>query len=162
MTGQALWLPGDFPTTNKLLDLARASGYYQGTQVAERRRPRRNEQDVNVTLANIRGDTKMRALGARLRPCPADVRVPLLFVHLGSGRRDPSSWYLSAKAIEDGLVDAGVLGSDRFNVAMTAGFCVKATDQRWRDEIERRCHLDTGGVSGMFVLVGVPDGLTLF
>jgi hypothetical protein len=159
LKSQALWLPGDFPTTNKLLDLTRASGFYTGKQVAEGRRARGNERDVNLTFRQIREATNFHARG-RLKP--VDVAVPVLFVHFGSGRRDPSSWYLAAKAIEDGLVDAKILRSDRFYVTATAGRCVKADDPMWRGEVERLCDVDTGGREGMLVMLGVPDGLGIF
>jgi hypothetical protein len=160
VTAQALWLPGEFPTTNKLLDLTRASGYYAGRRSLTRERPRKNEAGAEVVIARIRADAHMRARAVRLVPPSAP--VSLLFVHLGSGRRDPSSWYLSAKAIEDGLVDAGVLGSDRFDVVGTAGRCAKASDPVWQAEVARLCNVETGGREGMFVALGVPDGLAGF
>lgn len=160
MTAQALWLPGEFPTTNRLLDIQRASGFYDGHGAVTGARRRKNALDFNKVVSEIRQRAKLQALGARLRPVTS--AVPLLFVHLGSGRRDPSSWYLSAKAVEDGLVDARVLASDRFCVTATAGRCAKASDPWWRAEIARLTGVDPEGKEGMFVCLGVPDGLSAF
>jgi hypothetical protein len=157
---QALWLPGDFPTTNKLLDLTRASGFYAGNRRQTGARKRPNELEVNDLTAKIRGDVKLRARAARL--VPVVEAAPLLFVHFGSGRRDPSSWYLSAKAVEDGLTDAGVLPSDRFSVTCTGGWCVKASDPVWQGEVSRLCGVETRGLDGMLVCVGVPSGFFPF
>lgn len=152
---RALWLPGDFPTTNKLLDLQRATGFLEGAAKEQRTRVRKHAVTFPKVVAQIRNDTHMRARACRLQP--VEGRVPLFFVHMGSGRRDPSSWYLSAKAVEDGLVDAGVLRSDRFNVLCTAGRSVAATDPVWRERIREATGVDPEGKDGMFVTLGVMD-----
>jgi len=151
---QSLWMPGDWPTTNQLLDLARATGYYEGRAAllpSERRK--RPARSYNQTLQKLRDATILAARARKL--FTVTQRVSLAFVHFGSGRRDASSWYLSAKAIEDGLVEAKVLASDRFDVAVTAGTSVAADDRLWRDRVQVLTGIDTEGKVGMFVGIGM-------
>lgn len=144
----ALWLPGDFPTTNKLLDVQRATGFYEGVNRVRGGKP--PKVTFGKIVKAIRDQTNMTARARRLGPLGHPVR--LIFVHLGSGRRDPSSWYLAAKAIEDGLVDAGVIGSDRFGVVYTAGRSVSMLDTRWLDHVAEVTGIRPQG-EGMLVVM---------
>lgn len=124
---RGLWVPGDFPGTNRLLDLQRASGYYAGVARATRSRAR---EAFGFRLENgrIREAVALHARAARLAPVSGP--AVLCFGLVPTKRtHDPSAWYLAAKAAEDGLVDAGVLGSDRHDVLATAGRCLRDPEE---------------------------------
>jgi hypothetical protein len=147
------------------LDLTRASGFYAGRGSVTGERGRRNTAGVEPILARMRNDAHLSARAARLVPVTSP--VTLWFVHMGESprgktRRDPSSWYLSAKAVEDGLTDAGVLPSDRFFVTATAGACKPATDPVWQDTIRHWTGESPGGRAGMFVLIGGGPNVLAF
>lgn len=154
MRPQQLWMPGDgWLTTNQLLDLQRASGYYDGRAAAlpaERRKPAK--RTFNTAIRAMRDATILAARARKL--VKVTEPVVLVFVHFGSGRRDASSWYLIGKAVEDGLVEAGVLGSDRFDVYATAGASVAADHPLWRERIRVLMGLDTEGKAGLYVGIG--------
>ena len=141
----ALWLPGDFHGSNKWLDLSRGSGYASGFAAAIRERP--GPSAYTAELRRVREHANMRARSLRIPPFAL---ARLYFTLLGSGKHDPSAWYLSAKAVEDGLVDAGVIPSDRHNVYDTAGRCVRTRDEM-RGALERAGVVAGVNVMGMLV-----------
>jgi hypothetical protein len=123
---QRLWLPFRFPSTNDLLDMLRAEGYYEGRGYGRKGgAPKPPESSYSKAAREIRDAANMHARAARLRALPL---VSLRFELLGCARFDPSAWTLPAKSIEDGLVDARVIISDRFNVFDVSGRCVRGGD----------------------------------
>jgi len=129
---QALWLPGDFLSTNAMLDLQRAAGYHAGMRHSarglQRARAAGPAQSYAIEARRIR--TYAATLARKhLEPLPADRWVRLAFYLLGHPRYDASAWYLPAKHVEDGLADAGVIGSDRHDVHSTEGRCVRSAEE---------------------------------
>ena len=123
MSEQYLWLPGAFPSTNELLSRQRADGWYARDRADRPRGQRRAPaQSAAQDIRRIRDAANMHARSARLRPV---IRAHLRFLLIGRSKYDPSAWTLAAKPIEDGLVDAKVLGSDRFNVWEIGGRCTR-------------------------------------
>lgn len=144
MSIQRLWLPGKFPSTNDLLDMKRREGAYRAEG---KRRGRNVAPPISYTgeVARIRTHAWACSRAAKLARV---VLGKLDFVLVGVGRFDPSAWYLSAKAVEDGLVDAGVLASDRYNVWGTSGRCLPGGEHA-------RLGLEGFGVK----VVGDPAGM---
>lgn len=142
MRARAIWVPGNILGTNRLLDLCRSSGFYDGVARAmrERRKPARFGYAQEVR--RLREHTAAQALAAGFGWEPLTRPVGLWFGLLGSGRLDPSAWYLAAKAAEDGLCDAGVIRSDRSDVLWTGGRCFKSRAEG-RAAIERHGYQDT-------------------
>jgi hypothetical protein len=124
---QYLWLPGVFPANNDLLSMARADGWYACEGKYRRKRGQRGSgRKPAVSYADrvrgIRDAANMHARAARLAPVHL---CDLHFALIGQDKYDPSAWYLAAKAIEDGLADAGVFDSDRFGVRNLSGRCIR-------------------------------------
>jgi hypothetical protein len=126
----ALFLVGRFDGTNEMLKKARAAGVYLQKRVQMPEHIRAMPLPVNYDryAAEVR---RIRGLAAdavlkRRRSCD---RVWLGFAMIGHRKMDPAAWYLPAKAIEDGLTDAGFLGSDRFDVLGTMGTVCKTEEE---------------------------------
>ena len=127
---QRLWVQGQFPSTNNALAGARADARANRPGHASRRARWRETPGGYTEAARwVRLVTKVAARRARLEPVPAALRVVIWFWMLGHYRFDSSAWYLPAKWIEDGLVDAGVLPSDRKNVYATGGRCLQTPEE---------------------------------
>lgn len=125
---QHLWLGLEMPDTNKLLKLQRASGHYQARRAEMKYRGARRLPRASVSfetiVAQIRRFTCARALESRLRPMMRPVTV-FAVLWTATGKQDPDAWYLPTKAAVDGLVDAKVFLSDRFDVANGSGTVAK-------------------------------------
>jgi hypothetical protein len=141
---QYLWLPGLFESSNELLSMQRGDGWWAcEAKFRQRDSGRGSGRKPKVSFADrvqaIRGMANMHARSARLRPVACvDLRFELALNRENcerwakvSGRKhnlsayDPSGWYLAAKAIEDGLADAGLFDGDRFGVRETSGRCLR-------------------------------------
>ena len=158
MSCRELFIRGDFPSTNTLLDQQRADGFLAGRRHGNRQwigpPP---ERSYAAIAKRIRETTWAAARQAGLQRFD---RAELFFVLFDSGKTDPDAWMLAAKLVLDGLADAKVLADgDRFSVVRTGGTTapVEAAvvvppwvgPQRWR------CM-----AAGMLVLLReVPDGL---
>lgn len=129
ITARGMWVPGELLPTNAALHQMRAAGFHAG---AGRYRPRlsqtlalRNASDHYAGAA--RTVRRRVADAARLRgwgEVPQDARVRLRFSVHGYPRWDAAGAMLPAKWAEDGLVDAGVLRSDRYDtVAIEVTVC---------------------------------------
>jgi hypothetical protein len=126
----SLWVPGRFRLTNDLLSDLRGAGRYEGLADGKGWGKPRPGCDL---YANHQQAVRL-AVKAAARGCGTIVGpVSLLFYLWGHGKGDPSAWYLIGKAAEDGLVDAGVLISDRFCVLDTGGAVVSVErEPYWR------------------------------
>ena len=114
-----VWVPGVFSLTNKMLDNLRAAEKYHG------RRPKNWRDLFAEETAAIRLATKVAANRKRLE-APQKGEVCLLaFIVFGHHKHDRDAWYLLGKAALDGLVDAHVIGSDRFEVWNTGGIVLR-------------------------------------
>lgn len=121
-----IWIPGDLIATNRALSDQRAAGFFAGYREAMVRtgkwchdgRPawRGGIDRYAQAAADVRGRVVLAARGAHLAALPAGARVRLRFSVQGHPRWDASGGMLAAKWAEDGLVEAGVIPSDRFNV----------------------------------------------
>lgn len=109
ITSWGLWVPGALVSMNRGLSLARAAGFRQGQGL-------RGGDLYAEAARNMRTLAGLRARAARLPSVPADRVARLRFTVMGHPRWDAAAGALVAKWIEDGLVDVGVLPSDRFNV----------------------------------------------
>lgn len=130
---QRLWLPGDIPSTNKLMELSRTEGFNAGVrhyQRATRRRQTRTslERPHALAIRQLRNAAHMAAL-KYLTPCPPEHWVRLAFFLIGHPRYDADAWYLAAKPIADGLQDAGIIGRDGADVHSTEGRCVRSAEE---------------------------------
>lgn len=128
---QRLWLPGDFPSNNDLLEAARAEGFNAGLRHYERARARRQSSILRPharAIASIRGHAAAHAR-RELVPVPAEVWVRLAFHLIGHPRYDSDAWYLAGKAVADGLQDAGIIGRDGADVHSTEGRCVRSREE---------------------------------
>lgn len=126
MRPQAVWVPGRFSLTNKMLDNLRAAGVYAGRSRSGR--PRGSDWDHFATeTAAIRLAVKQRVRSfqtiAPQHMCVVNVDV------LGHGKHDPDAWYLLAKAAVDGLCDAGVILSDRRQIWSVLGRVMQRPDE---------------------------------
>jgi len=133
-TTSGIWIPGDLVTTNRALSDARAAGWFQGFREAMVRnriwRPggKPPEDRYAEEAQAVRRRAALQARAARLEPVRPGERVKLRFAVQGYPRWDASGGMLAAKWAEDGLVDAGVIPSDRFNVAaVEVAVCQQST-----------------------------------
>lgn len=128
----ALWIPGRFALTNTMLSNLRAAGYAKGKGDAKGwHRPIVDafvEETRAIRLAakaafRHRCDLASVLIKAAHRP------LYLGFWVFGHGRHDPDAWYLLAKAVTDGLADAGVISQDRHDVGGTRGLVLKVAQE---------------------------------
>lgn len=125
---KALWVAGDFPHTNRMLDLCRSSGYYAGVaRATQGRQPERFGFKGEAT--RIRKSVWAEAR-ARSMP-PVEASVAIFFRLVSSRPLDADAWYLVGKPALDGLVDAKVIPSDRDRsyVAWVGGTCVSEPEE---------------------------------
>jgi hypothetical protein len=129
-----LWVPGKFRLTNAMLSDLRAAGKLEG-MCRKRRKSLPSgffdafaAQTQAIRLA-VKGNTAVRG-----RPNLAIGPIRIWVTVLGHHKHDPDAWLLLGKAAVDGLVDAGVLRSDRFDLHSIGGR-VNATDEE--DRIRR-------------------------
>lgn len=120
----ALWVPGELVATNRALDDQRAAGFYAGLREGMiragkwRADAQQSGQDRYAAAAHqVRRRVAFQARAGHVQPVDPAARVALRFTAQGYPRWDASGAMLVAKWGEDGLVDAGVLASDRHNVA---------------------------------------------
>lgn len=128
---QRLWLPGDFPSNNALLELARTEGFNAGLRHYERARGKRQSASLRPHARAIAAIRAHAAAHARryLTPIPAERWVRVAFHLIGHPRYDADAWYLAGKAIADGLQDAGIFGRDGADVHSTEGRCVRSAEE---------------------------------
>lgn len=120
-----IWVPGDLVATNRALSDQRAAGFFDGYREAMIRAGKWQARRTSVpgqdryaaAAAETRDRVSLVARAARLEPVPSGERVRLRFSFQGFERWDAAGGALAAKWAEDGLVEAGVIPSDRFNVA---------------------------------------------
>lgn len=118
ITTAGLWIPGGLVSTNDALSLARAAGFYQGRGGGG---VVRGVDGYAAAVGAMRIRAGLRARAAKLAGAvPPDRRARLRFTVCGHPRWDAAAGYLAAKWAEDGLTDAGVMASDRHNVAEVA------------------------------------------
>jgi hypothetical protein len=124
-TTSGLWIPGAVTPTNEAISLARGDGYHQGygRAMVERGAWRSlRHQDERYGSAAARTRLAAAVVARHLGRCwavEAGRPVRLRFSVQGQPRIDVAGAYLAAKWLEDGLVDAGVLPSDRQVVEST-------------------------------------------
>lgn len=128
---QRLWLPGDFPSNNDLLEAAQKEGFNRGLRYYERARGKRQSPPARAHARMVAAIRAHAAAHARrdLVPIPPERWVRLAFHLIGHPRYDADAWYLSAKAIADGLQDAGIIGRDGADVHSTEGRCVRSAEE---------------------------------
>lgn len=119
MISRGIWVPGEVVATNRALSDQRAAGWAYGYREALVRMnrpttPGRPRDRYAEGMHAMRARTAIAARASGL-VAPADV-LRLRFAVHGHPRFDVAGAYLAVKAMEDGLVDAGVIESDRFNV----------------------------------------------
>ncbi len=123
---QHLWLPGQWPSVNQVLDYVRASGFYQGVAKGRGRTPGRRD----AFAALVRGYRMRAKMEGKKQLQPIHGTARLAFYLVGHRRFDPGlSWSLSAKWVEDGLVDSEIIASDRFNVHAASGRTTQNRDE---------------------------------
>jgi hypothetical protein len=136
--------------------MQRASGFYAGKGSGIKVRATHTEQSfsfadaVRVNRMRVKREAVYQRIPAVVPPFMAVLWIWLI----RHCKYDPSAWYLSAKQIEDGLCDAGVIGSDRFGVYATGGRCCQTTEEG-RAVLLGRDLLDTGRPGA---LVEITDG----
>jgi hypothetical protein len=147
-----IWVPGKFSLTNRMLSNLRAAGYAKGKAVARGWTGRRVEDRFAAETRAIRLAVKVAARKAGV----LRFHVPCIlgFYVFGHRKADPSAWYLLGKAAEDGLVDAGVLGRDRFDVAEVRGRVL-------RTQLEEECEAEAWGVVHAYRPGEGPVGLLI-
>lgn len=123
-----LWIPGDWPGTNAVLDLARQAGHWSGVARALGRPARTAPISLDGQVRRARELVRYTARAARLVAPPGLLDVTIYLA--GSGRLDPDAWSAAGKWILDGLVDARVIPSDRKAIWATRGRCLQAGEQR--------------------------------
>ncbi len=131
MTASGLWIPGELTATNRALSDMRAAGWFEGYREAmvrtgKWRSPRQGEDRYAEEAAATRRRAAMQARASGIGVLGADDRVRLRFSVQGHPRWDASGAMLAAKWCEDGLVEAGVIPSDRHNVAEVAVTVVRS------------------------------------
>jgi hypothetical protein len=128
---QRLWLPGDFPSSNAMLEHARAEGFNAGLRHYERSRGKR-QSAIHRPHARIIASIRAHAAAhgrKYLHQVPPEHWVRLAFFLIGHPRYDADAWYLAAKPIADGLQDAGIIGRDGADVHSTEGRCVRSAEE---------------------------------
>ena len=136
MTRQVVLVPGDWPTTNQALDLARAAGWYSGRRAAEGwRRGDRAPRTLAAEAKTRRMVVAAYAKAARLVPVAEPVTVTVV-LRARSGRPDPDAWTWAGKVALDGLTDAGVVPSDLRDVWSVAGRVVPSAEE-WQRVLGR-------------------------
>jgi hypothetical protein len=121
---RVVWISGTFRLTNGLIDDLRAAGKFEGYAKAKGW-PIRGGHDA---YAEHQQAVRLAAKAAAVKQLPAGPlvfsgagKVDLSFFVFGHHHHDPDAWSLLGKAATDGLTDAEVLASDRFDVWTTAG-----------------------------------------
>jgi hypothetical protein len=125
VTASGLWIPGELVPTNRALSDMRAAGWFEGyaqamIRTGKWRNARPGEDRYAEEAAATRRRAAFQARAAGLAHLGAGDRVRLRFSVQGHPRWDASGAMLAAKWCEDGLVEAGVIPSDRHNVAEVA------------------------------------------
>lgn len=123
---QYLWLEGSWMSSNKALDVQRATGFYVGHGKATGRGRETGAYSYNteVKSAEVRVWAAVRRQG--IDTVPGDAQASLWIWLLKHCKYDPSAWTLASKWVEDALVRVGVLASDRRNVYAVGGRCCQS------------------------------------
>lgn len=125
---QRLWCPGQWYTVNAALDAARASGYWAGQRTAKGWRG--GAPPVTLASEAKRCRQYVAALARAANLARVDRPVLALVAYRGvTGRQDADAWTWAGKVAIDGLVDAGVLESDRRDLWGVAGRCVPSVEE---------------------------------
>ncbi len=132
MTASGLWIPGELVPTNRALSDMRAAGWFEGYREAMVRSGKwrhggHGEDRYAEEAAATRRRAAFQARASGIAFLGADERVRLRFSVQGHPRWDASGAMLAAKWCEDGLVEAGVIPSDRHNVTEVAVTVVRAS-----------------------------------
>jgi hypothetical protein len=117
-----------FRLTNGMLSDLRAAGHYKGKSAALGLVERKGYDAFDTECADIRN-----AVGLHFRRYVRERsggRVDIRYVIVGHGKCDPDAWLLAGKAATDGMVDAGFLASDRFEVGWVSGKVFRAGDDK--------------------------------
>jgi hypothetical protein len=119
-----LWVPGRFSLTNQMLSNLRAAGSYRG------HKPKGWRDLFAEETATIRLAVKVAARGVS-----GFGLVSVFVTVLGHWKHDPDGWLLLGKAAVDGLVDAGLMMSDRQDLYSLGGRVTATREEdarRWR------------------------------
>lgn len=128
------FVEGVFRLNNQMLSDLRAAGHYEGygqAMVDSRQwRHRKKGRDLFAEeVQAIRLAVKASIRGT-LAKVGAPWRLNVTVMVVGHWKHDPDAWTLLGKAAVDGLVDAGVVASDRRSVGIVAGrVCTSEADQ---------------------------------
>jgi hypothetical protein len=127
----AFFLPRKFLMTNKMLDLLRAAGHYEG----KRGRPKRSfaYDKYAAEAASIRVDVaRVVSLDARAAAWGASLHLGFSFLFIGHERFDRDAGLLPAKEMIDGICAALGYASDRKVVAWVRTSNCISVDESWR------------------------------
>jgi hypothetical protein len=154
----ALWVPGKFRLTNRMLSDLRAAGVYEGRSRGRARAGGAHDLFTAETAA-IRAAVCLAARGAKCRPVPTGERVNVASLVFGHRRFDPDAFSLVSKPAIDGLVDAGVIAKDRHDVGLVLGHVfTSAADEEWGRRHLWVMDAAPPGVAGLLVAYGVVRG----
>lgn len=150
---KAIFVEGRFALTNQMLSDLRAAGVYVG----KRRKLLPGFDRFAVETRTIRMLTKVAARKLEVADVPLASRLHVGVVVVGHERHDPDGWLLLGKAAVDGLRDAGVIASDRFQIGLVSGMVLQTAKQHaqifeWADEVMGR-HAPSSNVKGFFLTV---------
>jgi len=127
MFDAAVFVPGRFRLTNKMLSDLRAAGHYEGRAREMRRKPepghdRFANETQRVKWLSFNAWRRWRGAGAVKGDC---FRLDVRYFVTGHRRHDPDAWYLLSKAAIDGMVEAMGI-KDRFSVGEVGGLVAQA------------------------------------
>jgi hypothetical protein len=126
------FVEGRFRLTNQMLSDLRAAGHYEGEAALMRRQGKwRGRKKPGYDLFSQETQAIRLAVKASARSCPP-LPVDVTVLVVGHRKHDPDAWYLLAKAVVDGLVDVGLIGSDRFGIGYVSGRVMR-TEQEEED-----------------------------
>jgi len=137
---KAIFVEGRFPLTNQLLSDLRAAGVYVG----KRRKLRPGFDAFSVGTRTIRMLTKVAARDLDMSDVRLDERLHVAVVVVGHERHDPDAWVLLGKAAIDGLRDAKVIASDRFQIGAVLGMVLQTKGQHSRLDAAMGCACPAG------------------
>lgn len=134
------FIEGKFRLTNQMISDLRAAGHYEGEARARRLRKKPGYDlfaaETQAIRLAVKGAARVAGIGQA-----SGVQNVVVWV-FGHRRHDPDAWLLLAKAAVDGLVDARVMVSDRFNVGMLAGRVLQSEAEEF--EVRLECRERTG------------------
>jgi hypothetical protein len=132
-------MPGTFSLTNKMLSNLRAAEKYVGRKPADWRDLFAEETQA-IRLA-VKGAARRASIGCVCADGAWNVHVGVF----GHWKHDPDSWLLLGKAAVDGLVTAGVMSSDRFNLWELSGRTYRGKEEERVARISAGCAVGVQG-----------------